>query len=407
MHPCGVKSTQRSNDFLKGTPKWMIKDPAEMTFKALMTLKQTHRSFGVDALRGFIMVWMALDHARSFLCESNGGYEIWMGRFTHYQGDFLAFLTRFVTHLSAPGFFFIMGYSMVFLYASRSANGWTKSQIYLYFVKRGIVLMGLQFLVENPAWAIGFGEMPLYFGVLFALGCTMIAGILFLEFPPAILVVTGILLISATEALLPEAGGYVLYPFHQRILLLPGFTPGAGIFVLYPVIPWLGVVLLGMAFGKLLTSQQKNSRSFPLQLGLFLTVLFVAVRVNGGFGNIRMTGEEGVIGFLNVVKYPPSLSLLLLTLGLNLIALSLFNHIENRAGKLLVPLVILGRAPLFFYLLHLFLYAFMGMVTGPEKMPLIRMYGFWILGLVIMLPLCAVWADMRMNSKLSSPMRLI
>jgi uncharacterized membrane protein len=378
-----------------------------MKLKALISLEYTQRFLGIDALRGLIMMFMALDHARNFLCVSKGGYEIWVGRFTQYQGDLLAFMTRFVTHLAAPGFFFLMGSGMIFFYASRKTKGWTRFQITLYFAKRGALLIGLQFLMENPAWAIGFGEMPLYFGVLFALGCSMLLGILLLELPPFILGLFGFFLVAMTEILLPETKGYVLYPLHLRIWLLPGFTPGAGMFVLYPVMPWLGVTSLGMAFGKHLKSRGKKNPYFYLNLGLFLIVLFFAVRVNGGFGNIRLAGEDGIINFLNVVKYPPSISLLLITLGINFMALSLFDLLEKKAGLLLTPLVIFGRAPLFFYLIHLFLYAFMGKMISPGKLSLTAMYWFWILGLVILLPLCAVYAHQKQKSRLSSFMRLI
>ncbi len=102
-----------------------------MKLKALLSLEHTQRFLGIDALRGFIMVFMALDHPRNFLCVSKGGYEIWIGQFTQYQGDLFAFMTRFVSHLAAPGFFFLMGSGMIFLFASRKAKGWTRSQLYL------------------------------------------------------------------------------------------------------------------------------------------------------------------------------------------------------------------------------------------------------------------------------------
>ncbi len=378
-----------------------------MRLKALLSLKHSQRFLGIDALRGFIMVFMALDHARTFLCVPRGGYEIWTGRFTQYHGDLFAFMTRFVSHLAAPGFFFLMGAGMVFLVTSRRTKGWTRSHIYRYFIKRAGLLIGLQFLVENAAWTLGFGQMPLYFGVLFALGCSMFLGILLLELPAFILGLFGFFLVVMTEVLLPETKGYVLYPLHLRIWLLPGFTPGAGMFVLYPVMPWLGVTAFGMAFGKYLESQKKSNPYLSLTSGVFLILLFVVVRVNGGFGNIRMEGEGGIIGFLNMVKYPPSIALLLITVGVNLTVLSFFEYLEKKSAGWLTPLVILGRVPLFFYLLHLFGYAFMGKMAGPAKISLAAMYGYWILGLVIMFPLCAFYAGQKQKSRLTSPVRLI
>lgn len=243
------------------------------------------------------MVLMALDHARAFLCKSNGGYEIWVGRFTQYHGDLFAFLTRFVSHLCAPGFFFLLGCGMIFLVESRKSAGWSRSRIYLYFVKRGFLLIACQFLLENSAWTIGFGQMPLYFGVLFALGCALVLSVLFLKFPWLILGLSGLFLIVITELLLPQTKGYLLYPIHLRLLILPGFTHGAGMFVLYPVIPWLGVALLGMAFGKYVNSPKRVDLNRFFYPGVILILLFFTVRVNSGFGNIRMSDEGGVIGF--------------------------------------------------------------------------------------------------------------
>ncbi len=376
-----------------------------MKLKALLPLEHTNRLFEIDALRGFIMIFMALDHARTFLCKSKGGFEIWMGNFTQYNGDLFDFMTRFVSHLSAPGFFFLMGVGMIFLCASRKAKGWTRRQIYLYFAKRGVLLIAFQFLIENYAWPLGIENMPIYFGVLFGLGCSMLVGILLLELPAFILALAGLFLVALTEILLPESKEYIQYPIHLRLLLLPGFT--SGVFVLYPIIPWVGVTSLGMAFGKYLKSQERKNTNFSLYLGLSLIVLFFVVRTIGGFGNIRMTGESGIIGFLNVVKYPPSISLLLIALGVNLIVLNIFDLSKKSAGILLTPLVIFGRAPLFFYLIHLYLYGIMSKITGPDKLSLSVMYGFWILGLLIMLPLCAFYADLKRKSRFSSVMRLI
>ncbi len=364
-----------------------------MSVATLLTLEKSKRLLQLDALRGFVMVIMALDHTRSFLCESNGGFEIWMGQFPQYAGDTLAFFTRFITHLAPPGFFFLMGAGMIYFVSSRKEKGWKTSQILLYFVSRGVMLIVFQFLIENQAWAIGMPEFPLYVGVLFALGSSMILGAGLVHVSKTFLVIIGLALIILTEALLPEVTQYVQYPIPLRLLLLPGFTKG--VFVLYPFIPWLGVTALGMAYAKFLKEYKGNFQVLHFSAGAILLVLFFVLRSLEGFGNIRMSGAEGVIGFFNVVKYPPSITLLLFAMGVNMIVLGTMDLIRKNWETGLRPLLILGRTPLFFYLVHLYLYAFMGKALGPEKLSVSSMYIFWFIGVLIMLLLCVFYDKIR------------
>src|SRR5215475_3578570 len=135
----------------------------------------------LDALRGLIMVVMALDHANLFIAHQHPLPEFWSAP-TPPPASVLAFLTRFVTHFAAPGFFFLMGAGMVLLADSRRRLGWSKGAIVRYLLARGGLLIALQLLVENPAWRIGDGPIFTrqvflsYFGVLYGLGAAMIVG---------------------------------------------------------------------------------------------------------------------------------------------------------------------------------------------------------------------------------------
>ncbi len=186
------------------------------------------RLIEIDAARGLMIFVMSLDHANHFIARGKLAPELWAGPFPDYQGDALRFLTRFVTHLAAPGFFFLMGAGMILFAASRRRHGWSRSQITLHFASRGALLVALQFLLENPAWNIGGGAGPTtYFGVLYALGATMMLGAILLELRPRWLLVLSLALILSTEILLPEArSGLVQYSPALRLSLLPGFTPG-------------------------------------------------------------------------------------------------------------------------------------------------------------------------------------
>ncbi len=362
------------------------------------------RLLPLDALRGAIMVLMALDHANSLIAHGKLEFELWADQFPHYAGDALTFLTRFVTHVAAPGFFFLMGAGMVLFAVSRRRQGWGNPRIMRHLALRGALLITLQFLVENPAWRIGQPPDPnIYFGVLYCLGGAMILGALLLRLPTGWLAGLGALLVVSTELLLPESrGGYVQYAPLLRMWLLPGYTQG--MFVLYPVMPWLGVTGLGMAYGRWLARDRETACRWALWLGAAALLLFVPLRLLNGFGSIRPLQDDGWIAFLNLVKYPPSIAFLLLTLGADLLILGLF---ARAAEATLRPLVILGRTPLFFYLTHLYLYGYMGQWIDPAGIGIPRMYPYWLLGLAILFPFCWLYGRFKQSRPADSVWRYL
>jgi len=331
-----------------------------------MSLKAS-RWFALDALRGLIIVFMALDHANHFIAHKHSPGEYWGGAFPVYY-DSLAFITRLVTHVSAPGFFFLMGAGMLLFAVSRRKQGWSEWAIVRHFWIRGAVLIALQFLVENRAWELSPGGwgIGLYVGVLFALGGTMILGSLLLRLRPAYLLGLSAALFVGTELLVPDLSAWgpielanpldVVNPFWIH----PGGIPAIGLWSNYPILPWLELVTFGMVFGHWVANDPQKAFRRALQLGGAFLVAFVVIRLLDGFGNIRPRLGNDWIDFLNVVKYPPSMTFTLLTMGVNLILLWLFARARDSWQQFLQPLAVFGQAPLFFYVLHLFLYAGMG-----------------------------------------------
>ncbi len=365
------------------------------------------RLLSLDALRGFIMVVMALDHANTFIARSKGDFEMWADQFPLYLGDGLTFLTRLLTHPAAPGFAFLLGVGMVLLASSRRKQGWSRWQVTGYLAIRGVLLILLQFLLENPAWDIGGPRDPTtYFGVLYSLGGTLILGNLLLMLPGRWLpAAVGALLVVGAELLLPETRtGWVQYPLLRRALRLPGYTPE--IFVLYPLIPWLGVAGLGITFGRCLEQDRDQALRRSLALGAAALLLFVPLRLLDGFGNIRPMMERGWIGFFNLVKYPPSITFLLLTLGLNLSLLGLFVRLPQSAQKFLRPLATFGQVPLFFYLTHLYLYGYLGQWINPQGIGIPRMVPYWLLGLLVLFPFCWLYGRFKHRQSPNSIWRL-
>ena len=363
----------------------------------------------LDALRGAIIVLMAIDHANALIGRGRLASEMWAGEWPAYAGDALAFLVRFVTHLSAPGFFLLMGAGMALFAAARRSQGWSRGRITGFFVLRGGLLIALQFALENPAWRFGQVGPPdgiVYVGVLYALGAGMVLGGLLVWFPPVVLAGISAALLLATEALLPASPSGL--PVLQALLLVPGFaTVGAGgLYVLYPLLPWLGVVGLGIAFGAWVREDADRALAAAGWIGLGALALFAILRIANGYGNIRPWGGRGWIDFFNLVKYPPALTFLLLTLGLDLLLLRLFTAIERTGSNLLNALVVYGRAPLLFYLLHLYLFAGLGQWISPAGMPAAQMFLYWFGGLVILLPVCWAFGEFKQTRPVDSLWRL-
>jgi uncharacterized membrane protein len=189
-----------------------------------------------------------------------------------------------------------------------------------------------------------------------------------------------------------------------RLLIVPGSVGSA--FVLYPTIPWLGVTLLGMAFARLLLEHPEKAYRLAGIAGLASLALFPLVRLVGGFGNLRMPAGSTLVDFLNVVKYPPSLSFLLLSLGFDLVLLYLFSRILPQLKTWLRPVVIFGQAALYFFLAHWFLYAAMGLVWNtPGGLP--KTYLAWATGLLLLYPLCKTYEAFKHRMPVTSVWRML
>src|SRR4051794_13009839 len=149
------------------------------------------RLLPLDALRGLIMVLMSLDHAAYFVARVHTRGEFWDLPLPRYD-DALPFLTRFVTHFSAPGFFFLLGAGMALFTPARRRLGWTEGAITRHLLLRAALLIALQLLVENRAWPLGLPPgfpniFVLYFGVLYGLGAAMIVVALLARLGTAVL----------------------------------------------------------------------------------------------------------------------------------------------------------------------------------------------------------------------------
>ncbi len=356
------------------------------------------RLLSLDALRGLIMVLMVVDHASYFIARVHPA-EYW-GRPLPQYADAFSFLTRFISHPCAPGFFFLMGTGMILFAASRRESGWSERKIVRFFLVRGLLLIGIELFFVNIAWLLGIissksefqsmgpgggGDVRLVFLVLSALGFSMIFSSLLLRAGPLILISLGAAATLLTQLLIPGPENVdVFYSAWQRLILIPGQTGVMS--VMYSILPWLGICCLGMGFGKFLLKDRRKVFHYAFSTGLVFVALFIVLRSLGGFGNIHIP-EAGWIGFLNLNKYPPSLSFVLLMLGLNLLILAVFEKLGTGLKKWGKPLLIFGSTAFFFYVLHMYLFAALSFAFPyGTNLPLI--YPVWLLMLFFLYPLC-------------------
>ena len=361
------------------------------------------RLSSIDGLRGLIIVFMALDHANYFIAHQHSSGEYWGGPFPAYV-DALSFLTRFVTHFSAPGFFLLMGVGMAFFAAKRRSQGWSPWAIRFHFLLRGLVLICIQLSVVNYVWRLGPASFPaIYIGVLIALGGTMILAGLSTGLPGWALALTSLCLFIGSEFLhpSPEQWSIISNDLPNLLLVRPGGT--GTLWSNYPILPWHELVVFGLWLGTLLRLDTQRAFKRMRLLGVVFLLAFAALRLLDGFGNIRPRAGDSWIDFLNLVKYPPSMTFTLLTTGVNLLLLSGLAWLDRRGAGWLRVLQVYGRAPLFVYILHLYLYMVLGRFFTPIGSSLPVMYIFWLLGLAILYPLAAWYGRWKSRQPASSP----
>jgi len=388
-----------------------------------MSFPKTTRIESIDLLRGLAMVIMALDHMRDY---SYFGY--WFNDPTNLETTtpFL-FFTRWITHFCAPIFVFLAGTS-AFLYGSKYSS---KKKLSKFLFTRGLWLVFVELTIVNFAWTFDIGFGLLIFQVIWAIGICMmlLAGCIYL--PKKILLILGLIILIGHNSLdyIVKQGDDPLsilwYLIHQ--FNITSFNNGENILYLsYPVLPWLGIMILGYCFGHFYKKgfDATIRKKWLLRLGFGSIFTFVLLRYSNLYGDLSTwTVQEDlsytIISFFNMTKYPPSLLYALMTLGPALLFLYTFESIKNKATN---ALVIIGRVPFFFYILHLYLIHVFGLIglviLGEDWRELIFTrnrylgtyladkgfdlwvtYMLWVLVIIILYPLCEKYMKYKANNR--------
>jgi uncharacterized membrane protein len=314
--------------------------PIDTKAPALSTSTPTStRVPGLDMLRGAVMILMAIDHVRVYSGVPAGGLPAGV------------FFTRWVTHFCAPVFVFLAG-TAAFLQLRRHGD---RGALARYLLVRGLMLVALELTVIRFSWTFNwnYGAFTLA-GVIWMLGWCMVlmSGLIWL--PTWAVGVVGVAIVAgqnAFQAAAPASGAlHALWQFLYLGDMVRLGENGPSITVLYTIVPWIGVMAIGYAFGGIVLLERETRRRVVLGLGLAATAIFLIV------GTIAMSSDNSdnqmpaIFRLLNQRKYPASPLFLLMTLGPSLAVLPLLERVKGAIGTLLETF---GRVPLFYYLLHI------------------------------------------------------
>jgi uncharacterized membrane protein len=392
-----------------------------------ITIKQ--RVNAVDLLRGIIMVIMLLDHTRDFIHREVLNFE----PTNLTQTNTLLFFTRWITHFCAPVFVFLAG-TGAFL---QGVRGKSKAELSKFLITRGLWLILLEVtLLRVIMWFNVDYHFALQLEVIWAIGVSMIVLAGLIHLPIRAIAAISIAMIALHNAFdffrvrppVPGTAGPGFWASVWMVLHQPGiifFTPTIHGLVLYPLIPWIGVLSAGYCLGAVYQWEPERRRSFLIKLGGGMLIGFVVLRATNLYGDpsqwqVQKNAIFTLLSFLNVSKYPPSLLFLLTTLGAAILALPWFERIEQ--GWLSRIFITFGRVPLLFFVGQWFVVHLLAILAGyaagqplgwlfttplgrPSPNPgnlgfsLWVVYVFWFLGLLLLYPICRWFAEVKRQRK--------
>jgi len=392
----------------------------------------------VDLLRGIVMVIMMLDHTRDFVHNALFQFD----PLDLSRTNVALFFTRWITHFCAPVFVFLAGTGAYLQYA----RGKSKRELSKFLVTRGLWLIFLEITIVRLGVSFNFDYRIVgMFQVIWVIGVSMIVLAALIHLPLSLVGAFGGLMVAfhnlldrpkfrveswrGPESPVPGVGAKIWMLLHQAFEVFPiaGF-PSPVIFVLYPLIPWIGVMALGYVFGAFYKKDAAYRRHIFAAVGTTAILLFIVLRFFDFYGDPQKWSHQKnivftILSFINTTKYPPSLLFLLMTLGPAILALAYFESgtpsAKNTfAGRVREFFITFGRVPLFFYILQWFTahgisvllhWAFGKPVKWLFKSPLdlfsnlpqgtgfnlAVVYLSWIAGVLLLYPLCKWFAGVK------------
>jgi uncharacterized membrane protein len=349
------------------------------------------------------MAIMALDHTRDFFSDT--GFN------PRDVTEPALFLTRWVSHMCAPAFIFLAGLS-AFLYGLGRPTG----DLSRFLFTRGLWLILIDFTLIKFGWRLEFDLFRMTGGIIFVIGLSMITLAALVWLPRwaiaglTFAIIAGHNLLDGIRA--EELAGA---PWAWHLLHEPGriyLGDGALLYVLYPLIPWIGVMAAGYLLGPAMQLEARPRQWVLFQLGAAITLGFIVLRATNLYGDpapwlVQETWLGTLLSFLNCEKYPPSLLYLMMTLGPALLLLASFEHAKGSFARFLS---VFGQVPFFYYVVHIYLIHLLAVATAfamtgdfvrsPEiGIGLGGVYLVWLLVLVLLYPVCRWFAELKSSRK--------
>ena len=380
----------------------------------------TKRIESIDMLRGIVMIIMALDHVRDFFHS---------GALTDDPLNLMTttpelYFTRWITHFCAPVFVFLTGTS-AYLQASRKS----KKELSLFLIKRGLWLIIAELIIINLIFSFDITYSQIALTVIWAIGISMLILGLLIWLPFKLLIVIGFIIVLGHNSLdFYERANPGPHHFMYNLLHSFGFHPLSdkhALLVMYPFLPWTGLMILGYCLGKvLLNTNEAYRRKFLIITGLSAIALFIILRFINVYGNPFPWSEQrtpfySFLSFINTHKYPPSLFYMCMTIGPSLLFIAFWGNIQNGFSRIVS---VYGRVPFFYYILHFFIIhlvativffirghsfaegvndpnAFANFVKAGEGFSLGVTYLIWLALVILLYPLCKWYDSYKMNHK--------
>lgn len=378
----------------------------------------------IDILRGIAMVIMALDHVRDYVhVTANTDDPLNFATTTPFL-----YFTRWITHFCAPVFVFLSGTS-VYLQSLRK----TKKELSAFLIKRGLWLIFVEIAIISLAWTFNpqYGFIPLQ--VIWAIGiCMVILGLL-IWLPFNAILGIGLVIVFGHNLLdIPESAEGFTPNFwwdilHHGFFVPYQLIPGHNFIIVYPFLPWLGLMMLGYCTGIFFTAKysEEQRRKIFIRIGLSLISIFIVVRFINIYGDPHpwSTQKDGLftfLSFMNVHKYPPSLLFLCIIIGPGFLLLAFLERIKNAFTNVMQ---IYGRVAFFYYILHLYLihlvavvfffvrgHSFNEAINNSNQFPfnfvipgegygLAGVYAVWAFVVIALYPLCRWYNNYKTRHK--------
>lgn len=386
-----------------------------------VTAQPSQRIFSIDALRGAIMIIMALDHVRDFFHASAASFSPTdLSRTTP-----ILFFTRWITHFCLPVFMFLAGMG-AFLWYQRKR---TKAELSRFLLTRGLWFILLELTVMQFAYNFNFHwRYFILLLILWIFGICMVAMSALVYLPLrwlALLSVAVMFFHNLFDRITPQQFGS--FGWLWNLLHQPGVLMIAGkpVLVTYTFLPWIGVMAAGFCFAQIFLLEPSARQRIMLRLGAALTIAFIIIRTVNFYGDPLPWSHQRsavftLLSFLNCTKYPGSLDFLLMTLGPSLLVLAWFDRMKFGAAN---PLIVFGRTPMFYFVLHFYLIHLLAVLAaylrygasatafifnplpsmgGPQKLfpsgfgySLWIVYAVWVLVLLLLYPVCRWFARIK------------